>query len=288
MKEKIAFLIITSIIFAYPAIQIARGDLIPLVVLSGSMQPLFNPGDIIFISRTKEVRVGDIIAFREPSGKEKVLITHRVINITEKGIKTKGDANEDPDPFLVNPNDVIGKPVFLIPFLGYLTQRNPIIWFIFIFLPSCLLIVGEIKKMFTHPLLLKKIERDKKFRRRKFDAKLFLILFLIAQIPFLICSVPSMAILLGNETIGSSFPKVFVFQNGTCEIAVKNEGKFYSVAPIIIPVFWAMQLSHLNPFLPSIFTILFFPLILTLPFYPIWFRDIRRVRTCCRKRSLKL
>lgn len=72
------------------------------VVLSNSMQPHWEAGDIV-ISRPEgpdQVRVGQVITYNPPiDGRPS--ITHRVIELTEPGatpvVRTKGDANDAPD-----------------------------------------------------------------------------------------------------------------------------------------------------------------------------------------------
>ncbi len=94
----------------------------PSVILSGSMEPLFKKGDVVLIqkiSSTQEVKVGDIIQFRQGS----VRITHRVIQIKEtNGTKvyiTKGDANNAPDADPVSPQQVVGRVVRVVPKMGW-------------------------------------------------------------------------------------------------------------------------------------------------------------------------
>ena len=115
------FLALSSI---YLAPQVIQGDIIPLAVLSGSMDPMMRVGDMILVAKVnpEAVEPGDIIAFKDPAGRKNIIITHRVIAYDEDGggFKTKGDACEDPDQFIVKQEDVVGKPVFLVPFVGYL------------------------------------------------------------------------------------------------------------------------------------------------------------------------
>ncbi len=94
-------------------------------VLSGSMEPQLKTGALV-VTRPIEpeaIAIGDIITFR-PTAIGENLISHRVTGIEEHSplyFKTKGDANEDPDPFIVPARNVVGKISFHIPFLGYAT-----------------------------------------------------------------------------------------------------------------------------------------------------------------------
>ena len=50
--------------------------------------------------------------------------THRVVRIDAENsaFYTKGDANEDPDASPVHFNNLLGKPMFTIPYLGYVSS----------------------------------------------------------------------------------------------------------------------------------------------------------------------
>ena len=79
----------------------------PFYVVEGrSMEPTLKDGDLVVVrkARAEDVEVGDIIVFRQPGAASKIII-HRVIAKLEvKGrvlLRTKGDNNEKPDPWLV-------------------------------------------------------------------------------------------------------------------------------------------------------------------------------------------
>ena len=93
------------------------------VVLSGSMEPVHKTGGLIYTTKnidTDELEVGDVITFKMS---ETTIATHRVIDIKNDGgtrmFQTKGDANPNPDQNLVPEQNVIGKSLFSIPYLGY-------------------------------------------------------------------------------------------------------------------------------------------------------------------------
>jgi signal peptidase len=93
-------------------------------VLSGSMEPDIGVGGLVVIKPVdgNDVSVGEVISFKLPG--IDTPICHRVIERAEnpEGIvlQTKGDANEDPDDFVVHAADVNGKAVFYLPYAGYL------------------------------------------------------------------------------------------------------------------------------------------------------------------------
>ncbi len=127
------------------------------IVLSGSMEPTLEPGDVVFIQHATidDVEIGDIITFRSHVGHE-TPYTHRVIDIThdERGtvLTTQGDANAHPDPMYVNDDMLIGTLHFTIPKLGFLingaqSQLTPLILVVL----SILTVGYEVNRLFAHP-----------------------------------------------------------------------------------------------------------------------------------------
>ena len=73
-----------------------------LTVLTGSMQPAINPGDIVavFPVYPSDLRTGDIVTF-QPSSGDPTLITHRIVAANGATFVTRGDANTANDPELI-------------------------------------------------------------------------------------------------------------------------------------------------------------------------------------------
>ncbi len=106
-------------------------------VLTGSMSPTYEVGDIIFVKLglNDDIGVGDVITFN-PSQDGEAYLTHRVTEKIEnyKGtgvtcFRTRGDANESEDSFLIDSNRVIGKVQFGIPKLGYVIRFVQLRWY---------------------------------------------------------------------------------------------------------------------------------------------------------------
>lgn len=95
----------------------------PSIISSGSMTPTLQVGDVIITveASPNDIKIGDIIQY---SG-ENEIIAHRVVDIQQQGgtqyFITKGDDNNAPDPEPVSPSQVIGKTVFTIPKLGWVS-----------------------------------------------------------------------------------------------------------------------------------------------------------------------
>ena len=99
-------------------------DARPLVVLSGSMEPVLHTGDVSVVSSIAPVdaRPGDIVTFRDPDNAER-LITHRVRAMHVQGnavvFRTRGDANNVSERWRVPANGEIGRVIYRIPKLGW-------------------------------------------------------------------------------------------------------------------------------------------------------------------------
>lgn len=83
----------------------------PVIVLSGSMSPEFEAGDMILLKKVDpaDLKVGDVICFSE----EESVVTHRIMEIqqAEDGTDyyiTKGDANDIEDLVPAFPDQVQG------------------------------------------------------------------------------------------------------------------------------------------------------------------------------------
>ncbi len=95
----------------------------PRVIVSGSMVPVMNIGDIVVVHKIpgSQARLGDIVMFQIGSMK----VTHRIVRVEgeagQRYFTTKGDANSNPEGDLLYEKNVLGKVVMVIPQLGKLT-----------------------------------------------------------------------------------------------------------------------------------------------------------------------
>ena len=90
------------------------GGYLPLIVLTDSMYPYIESGDLIICHTIEgdDVKVGDVISYFDPEGNGTSIVTHRVMEITEQdgslAFKTKGDANNVEDSLLVPEKSLVG------------------------------------------------------------------------------------------------------------------------------------------------------------------------------------
>ena len=95
------------------------------VVLSGSMEPNYPTGSMIYVKDVdpSELEVNDVITFQLT---DNTIATHRIVEVIEENnqisYRTKGDANEHEDENLVLASNVIGKAQFAIPYMGYIVN----------------------------------------------------------------------------------------------------------------------------------------------------------------------
>lgn len=117
-KTVIAILLIIIGLAGFIGNLVARGYMLtPQVVLTGSMEPTLSKGDMLFIKRISpdDLNIGEVVAYKRGS----VIVVHRIVSITAEGFKTKGDANDVEDPWIVSREDIIGIPGIIVPCLGW-------------------------------------------------------------------------------------------------------------------------------------------------------------------------
>lgn len=116
--------ILVGLIYGIPKglVFLLKTDYPMASITSGSMWPALKKGDLILIKGVfgkEDIKIGDIIVFKNQKG----LTIHRVVEIKEDTVLTKGDANNVADS-PVTYEEIIGKALslnnkaFRIPLLG--------------------------------------------------------------------------------------------------------------------------------------------------------------------------
>ena len=122
----VSFLIALFFLLAVLLVGTRFAGLQIFTVLSGSMEPTFHVGSVIYVKDVdpNTLQTGDAITFTLSEG---TVVTHRIIEVIPdennpniSRFRTQGDANNTADGTLVEEDDIIGKAVFTIPYLGYL------------------------------------------------------------------------------------------------------------------------------------------------------------------------
>ncbi|MBE6877101.1 MAG: signal peptidase I [Ruminococcus sp.] len=116
-------------------------------VLTDSMKPEFVTGDMVIVKlkNATDIQQGDVITFN-PSSDSEAYLTHRVTEKLENyegtGVtcfKTKGDANNTEDSFLIDESRVIGTVAVAVPKLGMVVRFIQLRWYFMI--PLVILVV---------------------------------------------------------------------------------------------------------------------------------------------------
>ena len=126
-------MIVCSALMIWKSLMVVTSSESPVVVvLSGSMEPAFHRGDILFLHMGfTPFRAGDIVVFKVAD--REIPIVHRVIKVHEKpdgrvDMLTKGDNNAVDDRGLysasqkwINKEHVIGRAKGYLPYIGMVT-----------------------------------------------------------------------------------------------------------------------------------------------------------------------
>jgi len=138
-KRQLTFQLLNLAMIVFSALMIWKGLMFAtksespvVVVLSGSMEPAFQRGDILFLNNSVDrVYVGDVVVFKIRD--RDIPIVHRILKVHEKPdgkveLLTKGDNNRVDDRGLYAPGqlwlereDILGKAVGTLRYVGMVT-----------------------------------------------------------------------------------------------------------------------------------------------------------------------
>ena len=97
-------------------------------VLTGSMQPTYPPGTLIVVKPTPgdQLKSGDVITFQPESGNPSVT-THRIVSIVydasgNRRFITKGDANNTSDEVQLVQEQIRGRLLYSVPYVGHINR----------------------------------------------------------------------------------------------------------------------------------------------------------------------
>ena len=149
-------LVALVVLLAVALVGVRLAGIRTFTVLSGSMEPTYHVGSLIYVKKVDSaaIRPGQVITFMLD---ENTVATHRVVEVVPDEddpstlrFRTKGDANDAEDASLVHYKNVIGTPVFTIPYLGhfsncithapgkYIAITAAVVFLILLFLPDML------------------------------------------------------------------------------------------------------------------------------------------------------
>ncbi|TSC68582.1 MAG: type I signal peptidase SipW [Parcubacteria group bacterium Gr01-1014_56] len=150
------------------------GNIEVKIVKSGSMAPAIPVGSLVVVKPQASYAVGEVVTFGEDSARQ-IPTTHRIVSIEGSGTnvsyRVKGDANEEADPELVNPNQIIGKVFVAVPYAGYVLDfaKQPLGFALLIGVPAALIILEELLAIARETRILIKKRRRARAGGREDD-----------------------------------------------------------------------------------------------------------------------
>ena len=162
MKKTLLLLLILLVI-AFIVLAVYLVPIKVLTVTGNSMEPVISEKDVVvvFPSDYAQLEKGDIIAYKHEVEEKEFLFTHRIVDINDNGFRTKGDALDEIDPYIVKTTEIVGVFKFKIPYLGtFFRFANTTPGFIMlIIIPASLIIASEIKNIIRYSKSKKKEEK---------------------------------------------------------------------------------------------------------------------------------
>lgn len=161
------YTVLSTLIFIVLLVAFSRiswlGNYRLLVVQSGSMEPAIHTGAVVLVEPQAGYQPGDIVTY-QPKLRSQQTITHRIQQQAQKNGQlvyiTKGDANEDVDFAPVKRQQIIGKVMVNVPYLGYaIAAAKTKLGFIFLIIAPVLIIVFDQSKRIIKEI--KKLKQDK-------------------------------------------------------------------------------------------------------------------------------
>ena len=147
-------LVIAAVVFAALLLAPTIFGYERYVITSGSMDPTIPEGSVVYSEPTPadQLTVGDIITFKPPQTYAIDLVTHRVHSIESPPeangrlvFRTKGDANEKPDPWEItlDQNEAALEKAH-VPYVGYIyiALAEPWVRLLLITIPALVIAVG--------------------------------------------------------------------------------------------------------------------------------------------------
>ena len=129
--RRLGIVIVTGVVVcAVALVGLRLAGFRTFTVMSGSMEPEYPVGALIYVQPTdyRNLKEGDVISY--VANDDKTVVTHRVAEVVVDEqdssvlrFRTKGDANASADAKLVHYKNVLGTPVVVIPYIGYLAHN---------------------------------------------------------------------------------------------------------------------------------------------------------------------
>ena len=172
-------LVAAALVIAFAGVRLA--GLTPYAVLSGSMEPEYPVGSLIYVKDAdpSSVEVGQAITFRQGSG---TLVTHQVYEIDSEQqlFYTQGIANVDSSGEIMHDaaptpwSSLVGRPIACVPYLGYVNDwitHAPGVYVVvaFVAVVMAISVALELRRMTLEKRRAEELERHSEELRRRSD-----------------------------------------------------------------------------------------------------------------------
>lgn len=122
-KHRMSYSLFILLVMAVFVLLTLISGIRPCAVVSGSMEPNLPTWSLCFVNTRASydsIQIGDIVVYNRRSDNKRII--HSVIEIEPDGMVTKGDANPVSDGLSVGRDNLYGKSLFYIPYLGYCSK----------------------------------------------------------------------------------------------------------------------------------------------------------------------
>ncbi len=142
------FLLAVLIFILFPLLPIKNNYSLRMVT-SGSMRPTIKTGAVVMVKPVHSYKVRDIITFQNGPG-EKDIVTHRIMSRQGDEFTTQGDANNVADMKPIKEEQILGKVIWNVSYVGYVANfaRSKLGFMLFILVPAVAIIGNEVRKIF--------------------------------------------------------------------------------------------------------------------------------------------
>ncbi len=114
-----AIAVVVLVVFFLPARL--GGDMYYVMLTGPSMEPHFHLGDLVLVRRAAFYQPGDVVLYRHP---RIGFVFHRIVGFDEQGrFRLKGDNNDWEDPYHPAADEVLGRFVVRVPYVGKALQK---------------------------------------------------------------------------------------------------------------------------------------------------------------------
>lgn len=127
-KKYLAILALIPVLFYFWPSSLG-GNTDYISVYGESMVPTMENGALAVLKQDTNYEISDIVAYRFTELGVNKIIIHRIIATTEDSFILKGDNNRSKDPEPVKTDQIIGKLLFQVPYVGYIPTllKNPLV-----------------------------------------------------------------------------------------------------------------------------------------------------------------